>query len=183
MARRKARLGPLLAPSTVLVVAGDEERGVWLWTVAPWVETLRGRMRDAEAAESPTELEEAMGHYARAVVESMRLAAEEGLVLDVHPTNFALVEDRIRYIDDDIGIGDQLPTLAYAILQRVEEYEDQPRALEGFLGQFEQLLKEEPVKSMARDLRLDEALASAVVRTDGASKARTRLLRHLAARG
>src|SRR5690606_13554222 len=50
LARRKIALGGWLLPSTVLCLQRGEEGEHWLWTVAPWVESLRGRMHAGEQA-------------------------------------------------------------------------------------------------------------------------------------
>lgn len=136
LARQKSALGEWLVPGTVLCVARDEGARAWLWTVTPWVSTLRGRMEEAAAREDEEALGEALADFADAAVDALLLALRSRLVLDVHPSNFAVVDGRVRYLDDDIAEGAHPIALGHAIARRAREYAAHERAIERYLGQL-----------------------------------------------
>ena len=86
-------------------------------------------------------MRDALSYFARAAVQSLLLAARAGVVLDVHPSNFAVVEGAIFYIDDDIALGEDIPSIGHAILQRVEEYEGASEALDAYLDVVEDQIR------------------------------------------
>jgi hypothetical protein len=176
-ARRKARLGSFLAPQTVLAVAEDSAGRSWLWTVSPWTDTLRDWMQRAESAGDAGDLGAALEAYAEAVVSSVLLTLKEELVLDIHPSNFSVIDGHMRYIDDDIVTGRQMPLLGYSVLQRVEEYGDQADAITRYLDRLEADLEQRVKAKGARDLDLEELLAGTLVRTARAAEAKERLVR------
>lgn len=131
LARAKMRLGEFLLPGTVLAVESEPDAH-WLWTVTPWVTTLRAAMSGAIATGDEEELARALERFAAAAIESVWLAARQQVVLDVHPSNYAEVGGRLRYIDDDVGVGRALPAIGHALLRRAEEYARFPAALRRF---------------------------------------------------
>jgi signal recognition particle receptor subunit beta len=136
-ARSKAMLGRLLLRNTALVLQHGPDEDCWLWTVSPWIKTLRSEMTDADNNRDEQQLGEALAQFARATVSALRLASREGLLLDVHPSNFGIIDNEIAYIDDDIGNGSMIPSIGYAILQRVEEYSHWGKAIDTYLQAFQ----------------------------------------------
>jgi signal recognition particle receptor subunit beta len=133
LARIKISLGTLTLGSTVLVIGGDA-RGFWVWTFAPWRPTLRAAMTQAVAAADAAALAETLGRFAGAVTESLVRAVRTGQGLDLHPSNFAIDEDRLVYLDDDVTSAPPVPGTAHAILQRAEELAAYPAAIEHYAG-------------------------------------------------
>ncbi|MFW6031181.1 MAG: hypothetical protein ACOC9T_01200 [Myxococcota bacterium] len=180
LARSKAALGHLLAPSTVVSLQDDGHGWLWLWTVSPWTPPLRSRMQQATEQGNEEALGEALRQYARGVVASVVLAARRGVVVDVHPSNFASIGEDVYYLDDDVVQGTTIPSVGHAILQRVVEYEAYPRAVEAFLDTL--------VESMRASLTHDDLRASALEvsfrafgdRTEAATAARNRVASFLA---
>jgi hypothetical protein len=179
LARKKNRIGSLALSETVLALAPEgavEASACWLWTVSPWVPTLRSSMAAAAGRSDEATLAGALAAYAEAVVESLALAAREGLQLDVHPSNFAISCDGLCYIDDDVGTGGTLPAIGHAILQRVEEYAGFAAALEIYLSALEEMLPARLSTAQARALELTGALEQAAVRSPATGAARQRLV-------
>lgn len=131
LARSKMRLGDWLLPKTVLAVQSDP-RGFWLWTVTPWVTTLGAKMNAAAGSGDERALGLELERFARAAVDALVLAARSHVVLDVHPSNFASIDDRLYYLDDDVGNGAAIPTIGHAILRRAEEWARFPDAVRRF---------------------------------------------------
>lgn len=155
LARKKVMLGELMPRHTVLTLQPDGAGQLWLWTVCPWIGTLRSAMEHAAVRRDAATLGEALSAFAHAAVESMLQASRRGLVLDVHPSNFATVAGQAVYLDDDIGDGEQIPTIGHALLQRVLEYGHLPEAVDAYLatlkGEVEQRLSPGDVERL--DLR------------------------------
>lgn len=181
LARRKLALGDLRARDTALVLAEDP-RGVWLWTVAPWMPTLRGQMRDADEAADEAALTTALVAFAEAALASLALALRQGLALDVHPSNFGSLNERTCYLDDDIAKGDRLPALGHALLRRVEEYAHRPAAVESYLATLERRLAAALTPAQAATLNLDDSLHLVAARSDLGREARDRLARAVSGR-
>ncbi|MBX7221477.1 MAG: hypothetical protein K1Y36_16120 [Blastocatellia bacterium] len=181
LARRKSRLGPLLPEKTVLCLQNDPAGGGWLWTITPWFQTLRGQMALAEAQDQPLLLAEALEIFARAVVRSLLLTARQEVVLDVHPSNFALGWDQVTYwyLDDDIGSGSKIPTIGYAILKRVEEYQRFPAAVETYVDALEQSLLLRLTQEDIEKLDFRASLEQVILRKPEVHQVQQRLLRIL----
>ncbi len=177
---RKQALGPLLPPDTVLFLCADNE-GFWLWTVAPWFPTLRGLLSQAVARRDEAAVAAALVGFAEAVVAAVKLAVHEHLVLDVHPSNFGISPTGLCYLDDDIDPGQQLLSIAHAMLQRVNEYGEWPHALATYLGAFEEFFATQLSASEVKAAGLATALAEAIPRGKSAEAARERW-RHAALR-
>jgi signal recognition particle receptor subunit beta len=175
MARRKILLGDLLAPNSVVAVQDDAAGSCWLWTVAPWMTTLRGDMTRALSARDQKALGDALCLYARAVVAALLLAGRSGVVLDVHPSNFGSIGSALFYIDDDIAVGTSLPLIGHAILQRVEELPDEP-AIATYLERLCDQVKKHMEPQQVRASALIESLESASVRSSRAQEARAFML-------
>ena len=181
LVRRKLLLGPLLPRSTVLALVpgsdGEDEGGARLWTVCPWISTLRRQMGLAVERGDTAALASALAAFATAAVEAMALAARQGVQLDIHPSNFALTPDGLCYVDDDIGRSANLPAIAHALLRRVEEYAAWEVAVDIYLSALEEALAVRLNAGEARALGLAEALDQAPVRSPEAEAARQRLRR------
>jgi signal recognition particle receptor subunit beta len=177
LARRKIALGELLPPRTVLCLTPALDGSVWLWTITPWLTTLRNWMERSEQLEDEATLELALCAFADAAVQALQVASQQRLTLDVHPSNFALAEGRLVYLDDDIGTGTRLPTLGHALLRRADEYAQWPRAVAGYVTGLEQGLgMAAPDLDEATRRDLAAGLASALAVSPAATQARTRLL-------
>ena len=137
----KGALDNLHPANTLYCAEPDADNLYWLWTISPWLLTLRGEMSAAVAAQDEDALTLALAKYASAVVRALRLAVQMGFVLDVHPSNFANQSNRIVYIDDEVSPGTSIPTAGYALLLRVQEYAQWPRAISGYLEAFGEALQ------------------------------------------
>lgn len=170
LARTKMRLGELLLPQTVLALQPDDDNGFWLWTVTPWVRTLRADMSEAATASDESALGEALERFARAAIDALVLASRHEVALDVHPGNYAVVGSRLHYLDDDVGTGPTLPAIGDAILRRGEEYARFPRPLARYGDSL--------IDAALRHLRDEEraalagAVREAVVRAPSAERLR-----------
>jgi hypothetical protein len=181
LARKKLQLGAFLPQETVLAlvtaVRGDPGRESWLWTVCPWRPSLRRQMAGAVERGDEAALATALAAYASAATEAVTLASRHGVQLDVHPSNFALAEGGIWYLDDDIGTAFTLPAIGHALLHRVEEYARWEAAIDVYLSAFEEALPDRLSAAEARTLT--EALEQTAARSAAAETARERLRRAL----
>jgi signal recognition particle receptor subunit beta len=141
LARCKATLGNLLPPNTVVSLHPDPDGWHRLWTVSPWMTPLRAVMLHAASTGQQDVLEHALACYARGTAAAVQLAVRRGLVLDVHPSNFACIGDRIHYMDDDVDDGTTVPTLGHALLQRVVEYPLPREAWDRYMAHFLEALR------------------------------------------
>lgn len=177
LARKKVTLGDLLMPQTVLTLRPEESGELWLWTVAPRVETLRSRMVEAERQGDQVALGEALSLFARAAVASMLAARRRQILLDVHPGNFATVAGRVVYLDDDIDEGGEMPLIGHLLLGRVGEYEHRPAAIDAYLSALETELRTGLGWEDALELDLPEAIRHVPVRSPAMRDAQARLVR------
>lgn len=176
LARRKTLLGGLLPPRTVLCLQPDPAGRHWLWTITPWLTTLRTWMERAEAEGDAESLTAALTTYAEAAVMTLEAAGGTGLLLDVHPSNFARADGRVVYLDDDIAAGERHLALGHALLRRVDEYSTWPAAVEGYLSALEYALRGRLSREALRRADLGNSLAGAHVHTTAARDAQERLL-------
>jgi hypothetical protein len=156
----------------------DGRKGAWLWTIAPWLETLRSQMTFAVEHADEERLSEALCGYAEAACTSLRLALDSGLVLDVHPSNFGVVGGRCYYIDDDIAQGSRPASIGHALLRRADEYGEQVGAVDAYGRQLEVSFLEFTSVELST-LGLREALIETLVRSDAARALRERLIERL----
>jgi hypothetical protein len=175
LVRSKLWLQAFLASETVLSLSADRKGVHWLWTVTPWLVTLREQMAHADAASDERALGRALGEFAKTAVASLALAVRSGVAMDVHPSNFARDGGRTVYLDDDIRKGNALPAIGYNLLQRVEEYEHRPLAIEIYLGAIEEAIPAGLSRDEAERLGLEAAIEQAVVRSEVARRAQSRL--------
>lgn len=151
LARNKISLGSFLHPQTVIAINQDEEGAYWLWTLTPWLNTLRSTMNRASAARNELVLASALKAFASAAVRAILLASRQNIILDIHPSNFAysvseaeLVQKQgkveVFYIDDDITSGNSLPTAGYALLRRIDEYEQFADAIDVYILSLEEAI-------------------------------------------
>lgn len=180
LARRKIQLGDLLPPATVIAAQQDSEAS-WLWTLAPWLTTLRTVMNDAERSVDLPRLTGALRAFAAAAGRAVSLAAHQRLLLDVHPSNFAAVGSELYYLDDDIAQGDSLPQLGHALLQRVEEYAPHAAVIASYLTAVEQALTAAATSKQLEQLGVLDALEQAHTHSPQAQTAQRVLLQELRA--
>jgi hypothetical protein len=179
LARRKTMLGALCPPRTVLCLRPAEEGRAWLWTVAPWLTTLRTWMAQAETARDEGTLELALTAFAEAAVQALSLAARSGLVLDVHPSNFTLADGRIAYLDDDIALGSRVPAIGHALLRRVDEYAAWPAATAAYVDTLHSSVTSALSPAELSGLGLPGAVEDAIVTTPAGREAQRRLVARL----
>jgi len=132
-------------------------------------------MTQGEEKRDEHALGQALELFAGVAVESMLLAAHQGVCLDVHPSNFASSGQDFWYLDDDVGTGNRIPTIGYALLRRVEEYAHRPLAVERYVTALETQISSRISKEEAAQLDLEETLERSLVRSDEAKAARSRL--------
>lgn len=179
LARRKVGLGDQLPPHTVLVVQESDE-GHWLWTVSPWLRSLRFEMTEAEAIHSHAALSTSLCSYAQASVAALTALRDRQVVMDVHPSNFARVGQQLVYLDDDIGIAVAIPTIGHSWLKRVEEYRNALDAVERYVSELEEQIQTRLSRHDVVALDLEASVAETSVHSELALEARTRLLSALA---
>ncbi len=177
LARRKTLLGPLLPPRTVLCLQPESRsQAVWLWTVSPWVTTLRTWMTRAVEEGDEAALQVALEAFARAAVDALALAARAGVALDVHPSNFAVADGRVVYLDDDVATGERLPAIGHVLLRRVEEYARFPQCVTAYLSALRTALGGQLAPEEIAQLGLRAAFLETTVRAEAALAARAFLV-------
>ncbi|MCA9628528.1 MAG: hypothetical protein KC766_12710, partial [Myxococcales bacterium] len=179
LVRHKILLGELLVQNTVLTVQQGPTGDFWLWTVTPWLTTLRGSMTFAVHRKDGAELERSLVIFGELVVRALILAAKSQVLLDVHPSNFASLRDRCYYLDDDIVRGTRLPAVGFALLRRVEEYAEWPAATRAYVDAVAAALTEHLTQADVERLDLRRALQDAIVRSPVALAARGRFIEAL----
>lgn len=181
LARKKLSLDNLLVDNTILLLQPESENSLWLWTVTPWLKTLRSIMSNAVEQNDEERLSKALEIFAQAAIKTMKLALEKSIILDLHPSNFALSKDETSfyYIDDDIGSGSNLPFIGYSILRRVEEYETWRRAITNYVLVLEDLLVKNLSRSDLERLDLIAALNQITLRSSLSESIRNHLVRIL----
>lgn len=180
LAGAKMSLDTFTLPGTVLAIQPDSFNGYWLWTISPWVETLRSEMTDSGNSGDEDRLASALMKFATVAVEAMLLAARRNIILDVHPSNFADLDGRFVYIDDDIGTGSEILTIGYALLHRVEENARWVKAVALYLMALEDLMMSRLTASDIARLNLIQTIEHTFPRSSAALEARNTLLLILA---
>lgn len=180
LARAKMMTGGFLLRNTVLVLQPDGEESCWLWTIAPWVKTLRSVMSETDSEDTQSALGAALTEFARAAVSAMRLAARGGLALDVHPSNFGATDGEVIYLDDDIGQGCRIPSIGHALLQRCDEYAHRRQALSAYLDALESEITSRLSRDDVVSLDLARIIDETPARSEEALSARRRLARAVA---
>jgi len=143
LVHRKQLLGDLRAPNTVLSLQTDFNGYTWVWTVTPWFATLHSLLeftREQGDSEARTVL---FNTYARAVATAVELAAKHNIVLDLHPSNFAVDSGRLLYLDDDIRDGTRLGSLQTALIETIRPY--------GAMEEYLSILDETVLRSLSHD--------------------------------
>jgi hypothetical protein len=164
----------------VICLRHEGDGATWLWTIARWVTTLRAAMSRAERQCDELALGEVLAAFATAAVDAMVLNATRSVVLDVHPSNFGSLGERLFYVDDDIGLGPRNPAVGHALLRRFEEYARFPAATRSYLSRLEQQIATRLAPDQLVALELVAALEATPVRSDAAHEARAQLCRRLA---
>lgn len=174
--RSKILLGDLLPERSVVALGGDAGTGYWVWTVSPWLTTLRSAMTSAAVQGADQWLGEILTIYARCAVDALVMASRRRIVLDVHPSNFALGRDGCVYLDDDVATGDRIPSIGHALLRRVHEYAGHGAAVEAYVQALERSLVDRITAEEAAGLDLSGAFAGLAVRAPRVQQARDRLV-------
>jgi hypothetical protein len=175
LVRRKNSLGALLPNPTVLMLQPDDSGHLWLWTISAWTPSLRAEMAQAEASHANALLSDCLVRYAQASFAALALL-DQGVCLDVNPSNFAREGNRIVYIDDDIESLRAMPLLGYAWLKRVDEYAQMPDCTDRYIRELETGLLERVPARLATELGLVSSLEDTHVTTDLGREARARLM-------
>lgn len=145
LARQKVLLGQLVPSPTVLAIGSPAEGGAgshWLWTITPWMATIRTRLEAASRAKDAAGVLDALELYAALAVRAIALAWRENVVMDVHPSNFGIVDGEPCYLDDDINQGRTIPAIGWALLKRFDEYGEQAGVVDGYLAGLSSSLEE-----------------------------------------
>lgn len=175
LARRKNSLGELMPSPTVLMLQPDDSGGLWLWTISRWTPSLRAEMADAESKHANAALSDCLLRYARASFDALELL-DQGVCLDINPSNFAQEEEHVVYIDDDIESIRAMPVLGYAWLKRVDEYCQMPDSVERYIRELETGLSERIPPRLGKEIGLVSSLEDTMVSTDLGREARMRLI-------
>lgn len=175
LVRRKNSLGALLPSPTVLMLQPDNANGLWLWTISRWTPSLRAEMAEAESRHMHGPLSSALVRYAQVSFEAIALL-EQGVCLDINPSNFAQEPGRIVYIDDDIESVRALPTLGYSWLRRVDEYSEMADCAERYIRELEEGILERMSVRQVAELGLLSSLEDTMVTTELGREARMRLI-------
>ncbi len=176
LARSKTMLGELIPDETVISLHGGSEDDYWIWTTTPWLPTLRYLMQTAVVGQERVGLGEALSLYAEAILKSIELAVRSGIVLDVHPSNFVANDNRISYVDDDVALGNMIPTLGYSILRRVEEYATYPDVVQDYVNRVISGLLERVTPEERESFGLHTVIRDTLVRSEAAQNAKQRIL-------
>ncbi|HTV22921.1 MAG TPA: ADP-ribosylation factor-like protein [Polyangiaceae bacterium] len=175
LAHTKLDLGTLCAPRTVLAVQRDAEDAHWLWSISVWLTTLENELEKAMSAGDDTALASALGHFARATLQALRICLASNIVLDVHPRNFGLLADEVFYLDDDVESGQTLPRVGHTILRRFDEYSRCPAALSHYREVLERGLTNDFTWRELEHLDLLRALGGTIVSTEAGRRGRAEL--------
>ena len=169
-ARQWQPLTPLLPKGLAFAVDSEPDGAVHLWRVAlqlpPLAEHLAGlditaRMRLLEA-------------HAHTLGQALALCRRKQLVLDLHPSAYAVEYGRVVYVRDHLAHGDALPDVGPALLALVEQLADDP-SIDAHIDALARELAT-LVDIESTDLGLIAALEAATPVTPIAQDARTRLL-------
>jgi hypothetical protein len=175
LVRRKNSLGALLPNPTVLMLQPDDNGGLWLWTISAWTPSLRAEMAVAESKHANAVLSDCLVRYAQVSFEALALL-DQGVCLDINPSNFAREANRIVYIDDDIDSLRVMPLLGYAWLKRVDEYSEMPDCVERYIREIETGIVERISSRQAAELGLLSSFEDTMVTTELGREARKRLM-------
>jgi len=181
LAHTKLDLGTLCAPRTVLAVQRDAEDAHWLWSISVWLTTLENELEKAMSVGDDAALAAALGHFARATLQALRLCLASHVVLDVHPRNFGLLADEVFYLDDDVETGQSLPRVGHTILRRFDEYSRCTAALSHYREVLERGLTNDFTWQELEQLDLLRALGGTIVSTEAGRRGRAELAHALSA--
>jgi signal recognition particle receptor subunit beta len=179
LVRKKELIEHLTPTDTVLCLRHEADGSIWLWTIARWVTTLRSAMAHAQRRGDETALGEALASFATMAVDSMVLNVTRSVVLDVHPSNFGFLGERMFYVDDDIGVGPRNPAIGHALLRRFEEYAGHGRAVQQYLTIIQHQITTRLTPGEAAGLGIAAALEGTPARSVVAHEARAQLCRML----
>ena len=182
LAQRKMSLGDWLAPETALCVQPDADGRHYLWTIAPWMLTLREQAARALEGGDDGALGRALVGFADVALGAGALAIRRGVAVDVHPSNFGELGGRVFYLDDDIGSARTIPTLGHSLLRRVDEYAGRAGPVARYVAHVGAGLVERLDPEEVRDLDLAGALEQATALTEAGREARGEWLSALARR-
>jgi len=168
-------LGPLVPARSTLLV-WEHGDGRWrIWTLAPFLDTLRTRLDRAAAAGDWDQFGRALTAFATGLGETVEASVVHGRGLDANPANFAIQGARLRYLDDDVTLTHDALGVEDAFVTRFREYPDAPAALwEAYERRFGDELMARATADILRRLRLPVRLqaAAALQRRSGPHVAR-----------
>lgn len=174
--QRKLAIAGLLPPDSALALVGDNAGGAWIWTISPWMTTLRSSLRGAEEAFDEALLAGLLESFAGVAMRAIRLAAERSIRLDLHPSNFGWHGAELCYLDDDLEAGAHLPAIGHSMLQRVEEYRQWPAAIARYSDALAAGIAAEVGVEAARVTALRASIEAVTPRCAEVGAARERLL-------
>src|SRR5690606_35324296 len=163
------------APRTVLAVQPDAEGGHWLWSVCVWLTTLDQELEKATNGGDDAALGAALGHFARATLQALRICLDSNVVLDLQPRHFGLLADEVFYLSDDLESGPTLPRIGQAILRRFDEYSRCSGALATYREVLERGLTSGFTWPELERLELLRALGGTIVSTEAGRRGRAEL--------
>jgi hypothetical protein len=97
-ARERTKLGPLLAPETVLVAQPTGDESSWLWLVLPRIPTVVELLASPDRADLPRA--GTLSVYGTALADALKVEAVHGTPFDLSPKNFGIRQGAARYLAD-----------------------------------------------------------------------------------
>jgi len=179
LARRKITLGSLLPKNTVLTLQPDGRGRYWLWSVAPWLSTLKSELDYAKTHDNAQALADPLRAYASAVVLGLKAAARRDVCLDIHPSSFARAGEHVYYVVDDLA-GNQRLDIGRALLTPVEHLTHHERELDIYLNHLVEGLHAELTELELSTLGVRDALQGLTPSTPSARSACRRLVAEVA---
>lgn len=148
LVRKKCRLRDLLPDGTVVTLQPTEDGTCWLWTITPRVRSLQDDLDAAVAGNDSSGISRALVWFARAVLETLRVAGRDGLRLRTRPAVFGVQAARVVYLSETLAVA-PATKLGAAILAPVETYAGWPEAVEHYVATLSTGLGEAPLQGSA----------------------------------
>ena len=139
LAREELRQGlGIYSPARIWFASLGTDARVWCCSLTPTLPVLR----DVWNATSPEADLTCWQLYLAAFEVSFECAATGAILLDCNPNNFALDGEKLRYIDDDLGVDGGRAPFGHQALLRLREYESSPLpSRQTFLDGFAALVR------------------------------------------
>lgn len=131
-ARGRVRIGALQAPEAALVLASGDDGATWLWSVSPWVSSLRSDIELADAKSDDAKSVAAARWHGRAAAEAIVVGLRERVGLPLDAEQFGVVADRVVYLGDRIGPADPADTIADRVRAAAAGYGARPPLARAF---------------------------------------------------